>query len=116
MVSLLARGVAKEAVSVRFGEATVDVTIRLEGGELCALSPNSNPNPYPYPQPEPLTLTLTPDPLTLTLTLTLTLILAPTPGPNQVRALAPPLPEDIRLRMPLECQPYQGVQPKLAKP
>ena len=47
MVSLLARGVAKEAVSVSFGEATVDVAIKLEGGGLCALSPNSNPDPNP---------------------------------------------------------------------
>jgi len=38
VVSLLARGVAKEAVSVSFGEATVDVSIKLEGGELYKLS------------------------------------------------------------------------------
>ena len=45
MVSLLARGVAKQAVSVTFGEAAVDVAIKLEGGELYALPPTSHPNP-----------------------------------------------------------------------
>lgn len=38
VVSLLARGVAKQAVSVSFGEASVDVAIKLEGGELYELS------------------------------------------------------------------------------
>ena len=48
-MSLLARGVAKEAVSVSFGEATVDVAIQLDGGALYALSPSSNPDPNPWP-------------------------------------------------------------------
>ena len=32
------RGVATQAVSVRFGEASVDVSIQLEGGELYQLA------------------------------------------------------------------------------